>query len=183
MMSMRIPAVAAGIAIMGALALAGTGPAAAAATSRRSASGVSQQVLAEAAKHTMLSEINYDRELCGDDRSVETWLKDVVGDTAADIRWRGGACELTTDLNPLDAGSAWCGGATIVPKGHPNEPAEIEVYFEKPVNGKPGKAYAFRAVNYDIDGLDYKRFFPDFEYGYRQRYQRGFKPPETQDCD
>lgn len=145
--------------------------------------GVPDTVLAAAAKAAMLSEINYDRPLCDEDRSVETWLKDVVGDSAVSIEWRGGACELTNDLNPLDAGSDWCGGATVIPKGHAKEPAVIEVYFEKPVHGKPGRAYAFRAVNYDVDGLDYKRDWPSFEYGYRQKYEKDFVAPEVGDCD
>ena len=145
--------------------------------------GVAPAALIAAAKAAMLSEIDYGRELCDGDRNVETWLNDVVGETAATIEWRGGACELTNDLNPLDAGSDWCGGATIVPKGHAKEPAAIEVYFEKPVNGKPGKAYAFRGVNYDVDGLDYKRDWPSFEYGYRQKYEQGFVWPEAADCD
>ena len=147
------------------------------------ARGVPDSALAEAAKRAMLSEIDYGRELCDADRDVETWLKEVVGDTADKVEWRGGACELTNELNPLDAGSAWCGGATIIPRGHAKEPAAIEIYFEKPVNGKPGKAYAIRAVNYDIDGLDYKRDFLDFEYGYRQKYEKDFVRPEIEDCD
>lgn len=145
--------------------------------------GVSSAALIAAAKAAMLSEIDYGRELCDGDRNIETWLKDVTGATAAKIEWRGGACELTNELNPLDAGSDWCAGATIIPKGHAKEPAAIEIYFEKPVNGKPGKAYAFRAVNHDVDGLDYKRDFLDFEYGYRQKYEKGFVRPEVQDCD
>jgi hypothetical protein len=147
------------------------------------ARGVSDAALIAAAKKAMLSEIDYGRELCDGDRDVETWLKDVTGETAARVEWRGGACELTNELNPLDAGSDWCGGATIVPKGHPKEPAEIEIYFEKPVAGKPGKPYAFRGVNYDVDGVDYKRDWPSFEYGYRQKYEKGFKAPEPADCD
>ena len=47
----------------------------------------------------------------------------------------------------------------------------------------PGKAYAFRGVNYDVDGLDYKRDWPSFEYGYRQKYEQGFVWPEAADCD
>lgn len=152
-------------------------------TGKAPARGISNAALAEAAKRAMLSEIDYGHELCDGDRDVETWLKDVVGETAAEVEWRGGACELTNELNPLDAGSDWCGGATIIPKGHPKEPAAIEIYFEKPVSGKPGKAYAIRAVNYDVDGLDYKRDFLDFEYGYRQKYEKDFVRPETQDCD
>jgi hypothetical protein len=150
---------------------------------RKARQAVPASALIAAAKSAMLSQIDYGRELCGPDRPVEAWLADVIGDTAERVTWRGGSCKLVDELNPLDAGGEFCAGATIVPKGHPDEPAEIEVYFEKPAGGKPGKPYAFRGVNYDVDGLDYKRFFPDFEYGYRQRYQRGFKPPETQDCD
>ena len=145
--------------------------------------GVSDAALAEAAKRAMLSEIDYGRELCDGDRDIETWLTDVIGETATKVEWRGGACELTNELNPLDAGSDWCGGATIIPKGHAKEPAAIEIYFEKPVSGKPGKAYAIRAVNYDVDGLDYKRDFLDFEYGYRQKYEKDFVRPEVEDCD
>lgn len=147
------------------------------------APGVSRAALIAAAKNAMLSQIDYDRELCDADRNVETWIKGVVGETAARIEWRGGECVLTNDLNPLDAGSQWCGGATIVPKGHAKEPASIEVYFERPANGKPGKPYAFRGVNYDVDGLDYKRDWPSFEYGYRQKYDKNFVPPEPADCD
>ena len=110
-------------------------------------------------------------------------LNDVVGGTAASITWRGGGCELTNDLNPIDSGSEACGGATIVPKGHPREPADIEIYFDKPVNGKLGKAYAFRGANYDVDGLDYKRDWPSFESGYRKKYRKDFVPSETTDCD
>jgi len=147
------------------------------------ARGVSEAALIAAAKASMLSEVNYGRELCDGDRTIETWLKDVVGESAESIQWRGGKCKLTNELNPLDAGSEWCGGAVIVPKGHPKEPAAIEIYFEKPVAGKPGKAYAFRGENYDVDGLDYKRDWPSFEYGYRQKYEDGFQMPEVQDCD
>jgi hypothetical protein len=177
------------VSTMGWLLLAGlalTGPAVAAEKTKVAKSGthgVSSAALIAAAKSAMLSEVNYGRELCDGDRDMETWLKDVVGETAASVEWRGGACELTNELNPLDAGSDWCGGALVIPKGHPKEPAVIEIYFEKPAAGKPGKAYAFRGVNYDVDGLDYKRDWPSFEYGYRQKYEKGFEMPEVQDCD
>jgi hypothetical protein len=144
---------------------------------------VSSAALIAAAKSAMLSEINYGRELCDTDRPVEVWLNDVVGDTAESIAWRGGSCKLVSDLNPLDAGSDWCVGATIVPKGHPNEPAEIEISFEKPVGGKPGKPYAFRSVDYDDDGPEYGRFFIEFDRAYRQRYVKGSDSPEARDCD
>ena len=172
------------VALAGTLAaLAGTGQAADTATPKRYSPGVLPQALIAAAKHAMLSDINNGRSLCGEDRTVEAWLNDVVGGTAVSITWRGGGCELTNDLNPIDSGSHWCGGATIVPKGHPKEPADIEIYFDKPVSGKLGKAYAFRGENYDVDGLDYKRDWPSFESGYRQKYRKDFVPPETTDCD
>jgi hypothetical protein len=169
--------------LLAGLAVAGAASAAEKTVKKGGARGVSEAALIVAAKSAMLSEVNYGRELCDGDRDIETWLKDVTGETAARIEWRGGKCALANDLNPLDAGSDWCGGATIVPKGHAKEPAAIEIYFEKPAGGKPGKAYAFRAVNYDVDGLDYKRDFLDFEYGYRQKYEKDFVRPEVQDCD
>jgi hypothetical protein len=150
---------------------------------KRAHPAISSVTLIAAAKSAMLSQIDYGRELCGPDRAVETWLADVVGDTAERITWRGGRCKLVDDLNPLDAGGEFCAGATIVPKNHPKEPAEIEVYFEKPANGKPGKPYAFRGVNYDVDGIDYKRAFADFEYGYRQKYRADTLPDPARACD
>ena len=149
----------------------------------KSGRGVSDAALIAAAKSAMLSDISYGQSICGNDRTVEAWLNDVVGDTAEKIKWRGGACELTNDVNPMDGGSDWCGGATIWPKGHPKEPADIEIYFDKPTNGKPSKAYAFRGGNYDVDGFDYKRDWRSFEYGYRQKYRKDSAPPEPADCE
>ena len=149
----------------------------------KSSGGVSHSALIEATKATMLSALASDREVCDADRSVETWLKDVVGDSGAHISWRGGDCLLTNHLNVFDAGSRWCGGATISPKDHPEQQSRIEVYFEAPVAGKPGKGYAFRGFNY-LDGeVEYVRFFRQFENQYHQRYQKDFVPPEQQDCD
>ena len=144
--------------------------------------GIADAALAAAARNARLTDIDYTREHCPDTRNVEQWLRDAVGDTAARITWRGGACRLANPDNPIDSGSQWCGGATIVPKADPKHPAEIEVYFEKPVDGKPGKAYAFRAENHDVDGLDYKRDTRSFEVGYGQRFVDGYATPED-DCD
>ncbi|HEY6943277.1 hypothetical protein [Dokdonella sp.] len=160
-----------------ALALLATSPPSPAATKR----GVSDATLAAAARSARVADVDYARGECGDERTVEAWLDDAVGDTAR-ITWRGGACELANPDNPIDSGSDWCGGATIVPKADPKHPASIEIYFEKPVDGKPGKAYAFRAENHDIDGLDYKRDTRSFEIGYGQRFVDGYTIPED-DCD
>jgi len=168
---------------IGVLVMAASVAVAKAPVKTKAAPKVSSAALIAATKSAMLSEIDYGRELCDEDRSVEAWLNDVVGDTAASITWRGGSCKLVSDLNPLDAGSDWCAGATIVPKGHPKEPAEIEIFFEKPIGGKPGKPYAFRSVDYDDDGPEYGRFFIEFDHAYRQRYVEGFESPETRDCD
>lgn len=143
--------------------------------------GVSDATLAAAARSARVADVDTVRGECGDARSVEAWLDDAVGDTAR-VAWRGGACVLANPDNPIDAGSDWCGGATIVPKKDPTHPARIEVYFEKPVDGKPGKAYAFRAENHDVDGLDYKRDTRSFEIGYGERFVDGYAAPED-DCD
>ncbi len=167
------PVVACGIA----LALSATPPSSQAASKR----GVSDAALAAAARSARVADVDYVRGECGDERSVEAWLDDAVGDTAR-VTWRGGACLLANPDNPIDSGSDWCGGATIVPNEDPKHPARIEVYFEKPVDGKPGKAYAFRAENHDVDGLDYKRDTRSFEIGYGQRFVDGYAAPED-DCD
>jgi hypothetical protein len=160
-----------------ALALLAPAQGALAATGR----GVGDAELARAARVARVADIDYVRGECGDERTVEAWLDDAVGDTAR-VTWRGGACTLANPGNPIDAGSKWCGGATIVPKKDPKHVASIEVYFEQPVDGKPGKAYAFRAVNHDLDGLDYKRDTRSFEIGYGQRFVDGYVAPGD-DCD
>ena len=153
-----------------------------AAGARGTSHGVGHAALAAAARNARVADIDYDRGRCGDPRSVEQWLRDVVGDSAAKIAWRGGACVLANPDNPIDAGSRWCGGATIVPRKDPGHPARIEVYFEQPADGRPGKAYAFRAENHDLDGLDYKRDLRSFEIGYGQRFVAGYSVPED-DCE
>ena len=159
------------------LTIALLAPVAFAATKR----GVNDAALAAAARSARIADVDYARGQCGDERTIEAWLDDAVGDSAR-ITWRGGACTLTNPDNPVDAGSNWCGGATIVPKKDPQHAASIEVYFEKPADGRPGQAYAFRAVNHDVDGLDYKRDTRSFEIGYGQRFVDGYAAPED-DCE
>ena len=110
-----------------------------------------------------------------------TWLKDVVGDTAKSIAWSGGRCQLVNKLNPLDAGSNWCGQAMITPKR--GRPATVEVFFEKPGEGKPGAPFAFRAVADTKDGPDYMRETFAFEVNWKEMHVPGYRPPADQDCD
>ena len=114
-------------------------------------------------------------------RRVEEWLKDVVSDTAKPIRWSGGRCQLVNDLNPLDAGTNWCGQAVITPKS--GKDATIEVFFEKPAKGMRGVPFAFRAVADTKDGPDYMRETYAFEVNWKQMHVSGFALPANQDCD
>lgn len=161
-----------------ALALADTAPAA-----DRSARGVSDASLAAAAREAPLSALGDERYACRKDLRVAEWLTSVVGDTSSTIRWRGGRCLLTNTLNPIDAGSRWCGGATVTPKATPQQPARIEIYFEEPADSKPGRPYAFRAEVYTRDGADYERMPFDFETAYRARYRADAAAPEHCDDD
>ena len=108
------------------------------------AAGVSKAAQAQAAREARLDQIDDFRKRCGT-RRVEDWLKDVVGDTAKSIAWSGGRCQLVNPQNPLDAGSGSCGQAVIAPP-------TIEVFFEKPVTGRPGAPFALRAVADTKDG-------------------------------
>ncbi len=143
--------------------------------------GVSNAALAPAARAARLEQIDDFRKHCGDSRNVEQWLKDVVGDTAKSIRWSGGRCQLVNTLNPLDAGTPWCGQAEIAPKR--GKPATIEVFFEKPARGKPGVPFAFRAIADTKAGPDYMRETYAFEVNWKEMHVPGFRPPDNQDCD
>ena len=158
-----------------ALALAGFSIAASAADR-----GVSNDALRRAAQAARLDQIDDFRRQCGDSRSVEQWLKDIVGDSARSIRWSGGRCQLVNRLNPLDAGTKWCGHAVIAPKQ--GKTATVEVFFEKPLKGKPGEPFAFRAIAETKDGPDYMRETYAFEVNWKEMHVRGYRPPANQDC-
>jgi hypothetical protein len=130
---------------------------------------VANAALVAAAKAT-LKLIDYDQALCRNERTVEAWLKELAGAEARAIRWSAGACALATNLNPIDSGSDWCAQATIVlkhPKSRDDRPM-IEIYFDKPVHGRPSPAYAFRAMMPDDEGLI--RFRRDFESAWLERF-------------
>ncbi|MGZ6015131.1 MAG: hypothetical protein ACXWKM_05250, partial [Phenylobacterium sp.] len=65
----------------------------------------------------------------------------------------------------------------IVELKHPksrNDTPMVEIFFEAPKHGRPGKAYAFRGEMRAADGEDLSRFRKDFEYDWTSR----FRPPE-----
>ncbi len=135
-----------------------------------SASPVPSVALAKAARTAPLKEIDNRQGRCVE-RSVEQWLKELTGQEVRSIRWSGVACQLTGP-GPLDGGGHWCGQADLIlkhPKNRTDRPM-IEVYFEKPVHGRPGKPYAFRGVMLTADGPDYSRFPEDFEADWRSRF-------------
>ncbi len=138
--------------------------------------------LAQAARDTRLDQIDDDRKGCGDSRRVEDWLNAVVGDLAKSIRWTGGRCQLVDKTYPPDSGTNWCGQAAIgLKRGKPD--ATVEVFFEKPEDGKPGAPYAFRALAETKDGPDYIRETYAFELNWKQMHVPGFEPPPNQDCN
>jgi hypothetical protein len=134
--------------------------------------GVANAALVAAAKATPLKAIDYGEEYCRNERTLAQWLAELTAGGAKSIVWTGGPCELTNDLNPLDAGSSWCAQASITlahPKNRNDRPS-IEVYFEKPVRGRVKPAYAFRAAMLAADGEDYSRSRRDFEYDWVSRF-------------
>ena len=131
--------------------------------------GVSNAALASAARTTPVANIDYDLKRC-DERTVEQWLKALVGRQARAITWTGGPCSI---VGPgIDVGSHWCADATITLR-HPRNKADqpmIEVFFERPVAGKPGVAYAFRGAMQAADGQDMSRFRDGFEADWTSRF-------------
>ena len=146
--------------------------------------GVSGGALIAAGKQATLKMIDYGRDLCDGGMTVEAWLKELVGKQARGIAWTGGNCVLVNDMRPgIDAASwPYCAQATITllhPKNRKDTPV-IEIYFEKPEQGRPGKAYAFRGAMETRDGPDYIRFRKDFEGAWNERFD---SQPPTPRCD
>ncbi len=123
----------------------------------------------KAARQAPVRAIDYDQERC-DRRSVEQWLKALTGPDARTISWTAGRCQI---VGPgIDQGSDRCVQAHIA-LAHPQSAKDrpmVEVFFESPVKGRPGKAYAFRGLMQAADGLDMSRFRKDFEYDWTSRF-------------
>ena len=118
---------------------------------------------------------------CDGETRIGAWLKALTAGEARQIGWTAGRCELVNDLNPLDAGGSYCVQATLTlthPKNRGDRP-EIEIYLEDPKGGRPGPAYAFRAMFDSNDGADYIRFRKDFETEWRDRFKDAPPPPCT----
>ncbi|MGE0257259.1 MAG: hypothetical protein AB7H71_12415 [Alphaproteobacteria bacterium] len=145
--------------------------------------GVRNDALAAAGRAALLGDIDYGEQHCDGSVTVAAWLKALVGGEARGIEWRGGSCQLTTELNPLDRGGDWCAQAFVTlahPKSRDDTPV-IEIYFEKPDHGRPGRPYAFRGVMMTRDGgPDYSRFRQGFEAEWRERFPSS-RPPECRD--
>jgi hypothetical protein len=148
------------------------------ATPLATAQSVSNAALADAGRTATLKMIDYGSDYCDGASSVEAWLKALVGAHARSITWSGGKCVLVNDMRPGIDASSWpyCAQARITlvrPKDRRDTPL-IEIYLEKPVGGRPGRAYAFRSEMMTRDGdLDYGRFRKDFEALWDERFPPG----------
>ena len=132
----------------------------------------------------MLESIDDGSSYCDGKMTVEEWLKGLAGEYARAISWTGGKCQLVTGQSPLDVASwRWCAQATVSlvhPRNRDDAPM-IEIFFEKPVHGRPGAAYAFRGVMMTRDdGLDFSRFRKDFEAEWRNRFPPA---PDAAGCE
>jgi len=131
--------------------------------------GVANADLARAARNAPVKAIDYDQARC-DGRTVEQWLVALAGANARAITWTGGPCQL---VGPgIDGGSHWCGQGVVtlkLPKSRDDRPL-IEVFFEAPRRGRPGRPYAFRGAMLSADGLDNDRFRNDFEADWTSRF-------------
>lgn len=145
------------------------------------AKNVSGAALAAAGRQATLTMIDYGEDHCDGATTVEAWLTTLAGKQARSIAWAGGNCVLVNDMRPGIDASSWpyCARATITlvhPKNRNDTPV-IEIYFEKPNQGRPGKAYAFRGVmETRDDGPDYIRFRKDFEAVWNERFPSTAKP-------
>ena len=139
----------------------------------RAARGVSDAALAAAGRRATLQSIDYDEVHCEQARTVEAWLHALAGANAKAIDWSGGPCDLDNGLTPLDAGSPWCAQARVR-LAHPrdkNDTPMIEIYFDEPRRGRPGRAYAFRGLIQTRTGAwDLTRMRHDFEAEWVERF-------------
>lgn len=142
---------------------------------------IAPAALIAAAKSVLINQIDYARRDCRDTLNVEAWLRSVVGPSAKSIAWSGGACKLANKQNPIDAGTDWCAQAEIAPK-QGGDMATVEIYFEKPKQGRPGEAFAFRGIVNTKDGWDYVRDTAAFAADWRATYAPDESNPASDDC-
>jgi hypothetical protein len=141
--------------------------------------GVPNAALIAAAKAAPLRLIDALETYCDGETSIGAWLKALTAPEVRGVAWSAGRCELVNKLNPLDEGGGACAQATLTlrrPKDRHDRP-EIEIYLDDPKGGKPGEAFAFRAMFDSNDGPDYIRFRKDFETEWRDRFKDAPPPP------
>jgi hypothetical protein len=163
-------------ACIGTLALALSAPALARPAMTK---GVANAALAAAARATPVRAIDYDEDRC-DSRTVAQWLTALTAGQARSVVWTGGPCEI---VGPgIDSGSDWCARAEVTLKSplSSDDTPMIEVFFERPRRGRPGRAYAFRGVMQAADGQDMSRFRKDFEADWISRFPA--PPGAVVDC-
>jgi hypothetical protein len=142
---------------------------------------VSSAALVAAGKQAILKSIDYGEDRCDGDMTVEAWFTALVAPHARNVAWTGRKCVLVNDMRPGIDASSWpyCAQARITlvrPKNREDTPI-IEIYLEKPSQGRPGKAYAFRAtMETRDDGPEYIRFRRDFEAVWNERFPSTAKP-------
>jgi hypothetical protein len=147
----------------------------------QSPGSISGVALVTAGKQAAVKLIDYGEDRCDGDVTVEAWLTALVGKEARSIAWIGGKCVLVNDMRPGIDASSWpyCAQATITlvrPKNRKDTPI-VEIYFEKPEQGRPGKAYAFRGSMESRDyGPEYIRFRRDFEAMWEERFPSAKRP-------
>lgn len=144
------------------------------------AQSVSNAALVTAGKQAAVKLIDYGEDRCDGDMTVEAWLTALVSKEARSIAWTGGKCVLVNDMRPGIDASSWpyCAQATVTlvrPMNRKDSPI-VEIYFEKPEQGRPGKAYAFRGAMETRDGPDYIRFRRDFEALWVERFPSAKRP-------
>jgi hypothetical protein len=146
------------------LAWSAPGPAGAAMTH-----GVADADLVAAAQDAPVRAVDYDEDRC-DERTVGQWLAALTAEQAKSVAWTGGPCQI---VGPgIDSGSRWCAQATVTLKApkSPDDQPMIELFFEAPENGKPGRPYAFRGVMLADDGQDMTRRRKEFEFDWFSRF-------------
>jgi hypothetical protein len=144
---------------------------------------VPSAALIAAAKAAPLKLIDALETYCDGETGIDAWLKALTAPEIRSTAWTAGRCELVNKLNPIDEGGSYCAQATLTlkrPKDRHDQP-EIEIYLEDPKGGKPGEAFAFRAMFDSNDGPDYIRFRKDFEAEWRGRFKDAPPPPCTDD--
>ncbi len=148
--------------------------------------GVSPAAMIAAGKNARLADIDYGEKHCDGDLRVEDWLKQLTGRNAKRIMWVGGKCEIVGIGPGIDAQShPWCARAEIElarPQGR-NDVMLAEIFLERPRNGKPGPAYAFRGIVMTKDGPDMVRRHTEFAAGWRERFPDAPSGCEDQDSD